>query len=127
MGIVPAEYNKADSPGGGKYLKGSDFEGGVVVEVIGFEKVRSNKPEFGATETDSLVKNNILGVGEVFRYTFKQVLMSDFGEMDSEKVFDSKSAVFFNSFRKVNPDKGTKLSIKRSGTGKQTRYEIIKV
>jgi len=99
-----------------QFLKGSDFEEGLKLEIVSVEKIKASKSKYGANELDYLYKSKILEKGETFRYTF---LLN--GE---EKIFDSKSAVFFIAFKNVNPETGDKVHIQREGEGIDTRYEI---
>lgn len=128
MSVVPQEYSAVDG-GSGRFIKGSDFatENGMNLEVVSFEKQISNRAEFGAQPTDSLVKNGLLKEGEVFTYNFREKVNNDFGMGGSDKVFTSKSAVFFFSFRDAAPEVGDILNIKRTGSGKNTKYFINKV
>lgn len=99
-----------------KYLSGTDFEGdGLKLEVVVMEKIKANEG-YGANEADYLFKQGLLGKGETFRYTF----LLD-GE---EKFYDTKSAVFFISMKNLDPSPKTKIIIKRSGKGKETKYDV---
>lgn len=128
MQVIPAEYNEV---GGGSnvYLKGEHFatDAGLTLKVVSFEKKLANNAAFGAQENDTLVKRKVLKEGEVFVYNFKEIANNDFGMDGSDKIFTSKSAVFFFSFRDAKPEVGDILQIKRVGSGKNTKYFISKI
>jgi FKBP-type peptidyl-prolyl cis-trans isomerase 2 len=128
MGIFEG-YKNVSGGGAGRFLKGEDFTNGITLKVVSFEKVMANKPEFGAQLTDSLVKKEILKVGETFNYNFTQEIEDEdgFGKVTKDKVFNSKSAVFFFAFKDADPEVGDNVFIKRTGMGKTTKYEIKKV
>lgn len=100
---------------GSKFLKGSDFDSGLDVEVVSMSKITPSNSDFGVKNIygagGSLVKQNwfvkegILEEGQTFAYTFNVD-----GE---EKVYDNSSLSFYFAFTKKNPKVGDKLNIKR--------------
>lgn len=116
MGILK-EYG-GDAPAT-KYIRGEEFEKGLELKVVDAEIVAAN-PGFGATEADYLFKQNILKEGETFRYTFLQ----DTDEGEVERIYDSKSAVFFISMKNLDPQEGVEIIIKRTGERQDTKYDI---
>lgn len=115
MGILP-EGMKSASPN--VFLKGVDFENeGQNLEVVGFEVITPKDAQYGAQEGNWLVEEGKLKVGESFKYSFKNME----GE---EKVFETTSPGFFIGFSKCDPNAGDKVSIKRDGKLKKTRYTI---
>lgn len=106
-----------------KFLKGDMFEGeGLKLVITGFEVVDSNNPDFGAQETNWLVKDGKLKVGQTIKYSF--VTNDDLAE---EKIFETTSPGFYIAFNGVDPKKNDILHIKREGKAAKTRYSINKV
>src|SRR3990167_9249004 len=120
--IFPDDVREAADKIGGDWLKGADFEGGLTLQVTKpMERIKSNNSQYGATDVDFLVKNEILEEGETFRYTFRT---SD----GSEKKFDSKSAPFFLGFKQCEElGVGDWISVTRTGKTDKTRYSVVKV
>lgn len=102
-----------------KYIKGEDYEKGLTLKVVGAEIIEANKG-FGATPADYLFSQNILKEGETFRYTFLQ----DTDEGEVERIYDSKSAVFFISMKNLDPQEGQVIKITRTGERQDTKYDI---
>lgn len=121
--IFPQDVRDAAEKIGGDWLKGADFDGtGVVLQFARtMEKMRSNNPQYGATEEDFLVKNDLLDEGETFRYTFATA-------DGSEKKYDSKSAPFFLGIKQCEDlGVGDWVRITRTGKTDKTRYTVEKV
>ena len=97
------------------YLKSEEFKNGITLEVVGVEKVEANEG-YGGTQEDWLVKESILKEGQSFKYTFLKE--------EKEKIYETKSAVFFISFRNLDPEAGQKIIIKKDGRGRDTKYDI---
>ncbi len=123
MSIFPPEIEEAASKLGGEFVKGSEFEGdGLTLQLVkAMEVVKSNNPKYGATETDFLVKNDILEEGETLRFTFKD-------SEGKERTFDTKSAPFFIAVKQVEElGVGDWIHITRTGKTNETRYQAEKV
>lgn len=121
--IFPSDVREAANKMGSDWWKGADFEGeGVVVQVVKpMEVVKSNNPKYGAQDTDFLVKQEILEVGETLRFTLK-------GTDGVEKQFDTKSAPFFIGFKQCEElGVGDWVKISREGKTTDTRYTVEKV
>jgi hypothetical protein len=117
---MPADVKEASDKITSNWLKGADFEGnGLVLKVTKpLEKVSS---QYGAEEGDYLVKNEILGVGESFRYTFED-------EAGMERKIDSSSTPFFIGFKQCEElGIGDWVRITRTGKTDKTRYTVEKV
>lgn len=102
------------------WLKGSDFEGqGLILQLMKpLEKVSS---QYGAEEDDYLVENNILEVGQSFRYTFKDAT-------GKERKIDTCSTPFFIAFKQIEElGVGDWVHITRTGKTDKTRYTAVKV
>src|SRR5665213_2410504 len=117
MNFFPDDVKEAADKIGGDWLKGSDFDGGLVLQVSKpMEKIKSNNPMYGAQEDDFLVKQDILEEGETLRYTFTT-------PEGAEKKFDSKSAPFFLGFKQCEElGVGDWVNITRTGKTDKTRY-----
>lgn len=114
--------NREGSSSNLKFLKGDDFEKGVELKVVGMEKIKANEG-FGATIADYLCKEGIIEEGETFRYRFTQETEGE----DIEKIYDTKSAVFFISMKECDPDNGDVVKITRTGKLRDTKYNIKKI
>lgn len=121
--FIPDDVKEAANKMGSDWIKGEEFDGeGLTLQVVQqLEKVRSNNPKYGAQETDFLVKNDILEVGESFRFVFKTA-------DGTERKFDTKSSPFFIAFKQCE-DLGVDDWVKITRTGKttETRYIAEKV
>jgi hypothetical protein len=127
MGVIPKIYKEQNTAGGGEFLKASNFEGnGMTLEVKDFKVIRAKNADFGANSNDYLMTSGMLKEGETIRYTFRTMPDKD-GFDGSDKTFDSKSVGFYISFSQLDPEKGDKIHIAKTGTGKNTRYDISKV
>lgn len=117
--FFPADVQEASSKITSNWLKGSDFEGGLVLQVAkSMEKVKSL---YGAEEDDYLVEKEILAVGESFRYTFTDTA-------GAERKIDSSSTPFFIGFKQVEElGVGDWIKITRTGKTDKTRYTVEKV
>lgn len=123
MSIFPEDVQEAADKIGGNWIKAAEFEGdGLVLQLIKpLEKVKSTNPKYGAEEKDFLVKNEILEVGETFRYTFKTT-------EGTERQIDSKSTPMFIGFKQVEElGVGDWIKIVRTGKTDQTRFTVEKV
>lgn len=121
--IFPSDVREAADKMGSDWYKGADFDGeGQIVQVVKpMEVVKSNNPKYGAQETDFLVKQEILEVGETLRFVFK-------GTDGKEKQFDTKSAPFFIGFKQCEElGVGDWVKISREGKTTDTRYSVEKV
>lgn len=121
--IMPLDVREAANKIGNDWIKGEEFEGeGLVLQVVKpLEKIRSQNPKYGAQETDFLVRNEILDVGETFRFTF---LTTD----GTERKIDTKSSPFFIGFKQCEElGVGDWVKITRIGKTTETRYEVVKV
>jgi hypothetical protein len=115
MGGVMDKYNDG-APS--NFIKSSEFEGkGLILKVVGVEPIKANNPDYGATDKDWLCQKEILNEGETFRYTFLD-------ESGQERIYNTKSAVFFISFKNLNPEVDSRIIIKRIGKGRETEYHI---
>ena len=118
--IFPADVKEAASKLSSDWLKGADFDGeGQVLKISKpMEKVKSL---YGAEEDDYLVKNDVLAVGESFRYTFEDA-------SGKERKIDSCSTPFFIGFKQCE-ELGLNdwVLIKRTGKTDKTRYSVEKV
>lgn len=123
MGIVPDELLM---PKGG-YIKAEEFKKGKALEVVSFGVITANDKDYGANDKDYLFTEGKLKEGETFKYVFKEVQLDEDDDdfnFDEERVLESKSVAFFIPFSELNPEKGDKLWIKRTGEGKKTRYSV---
>lgn len=118
--FFPKDVQEASSKITNDWLKGADFDGkGMVLKVVKpMEKVKSM---YGAEENDYLVKNEILAIGESFRYTFED-------REGKERKIDSNSTPFFIGFKQCEElGVGDWVCITRTGKTDKTRYEVVKV
>lgn len=118
--FFPKDVEEASNKITSDWLKGADFDGnGLVLKVARpMEKVKS---QYGAEEKDYLVKQEILGVGESFRYTFEDA-------EGKERKIDSCSTPFFIGFKQCEElGVGDWVLIKRTGKTDKTRYTVEKV
>lgn len=118
--MFPEDVREAASKISSDWLKGSNFDGeGLVLKVVKpMEKVKS---QYGAEEDDYLVKNEILAVGESFRYTFEDT-------EGKERKIDSSSTPFFIGFKQCEDlGVGDWCRITRTGKTDKTRYTVEKV
>lgn len=117
--FMPADVKEASDKITSNWLKGADFEAGLVLKISKpMEKVKSM---YGAEEDDYLVKNEILAVGESFRYTFEDAT----GE---ERKIDSSSTPFFIAFKQCEElGVGDWVRVTRTGKTDKTRYAVEKV
>ena len=92
---------------------------GKRVKIVKVDVVRANSPMFGAAPIDSLYKNGILKEGETIRYKF---ITSE----GVEKNFETKSVCFYWAIRNANLRPDDIFIINRTGSGKTTKYSIIK-
>src|SRR5487761_2293984 len=92
--IFPEDVREASDKIGGDWIKGAEFDGdGLTLQLIQpVEKMRASNPKYGAEEKDFLVKNEILEVGDTFRYIFKTAEGTD-------RKIDSTSSPFFIAFK----------------------------
>lgn len=119
--IWPPEVEEAASKVGGKWIKASEFEGkGLTLTIVRVEKVKANNPKYGAEEKDYLVKNEILEVGETFKYVFQD-------EAGEEREHDSASTPMFIGFKQADIEAGDTVTIRREGKADKTRYFVEKV
>lgn len=120
--FMPDDVKEASDKIGGDWIKASEFEGGLVLQVAKpMEKVRAGNPKYGAQEADWLVKNEILEVGETFRFTFNST-------EGLERKIDTKSTPFFIAFKNCE-ELGIDdwIQITRTGKTDETRYTVEKV
>lgn len=98
-----------------QFLKAKDFEGGLEAQFVGMEKEVANNPKFGAGTDDYLLKEGMLGKGELFTYKFIT--------SQGEKTYSTKSASFFIGMKNADPEIDDVLIITKTGEGFDTRYE----
>lgn len=121
MSIFPPEVVASASQVGGKWIKASEFEGeGLTLKIKKVEKVRANNPKYGAEEKDYLVKNEILEVGETFKYLFEDA-------EGNEREHDSASTPMFIGFQQAELEGGEWVKIRREGKMDKTRYFVEKI
>lgn len=123
MDIFPDEVREAANQIGGEFIKGAEFDGdGLVLQVSkAMEKIKASNPKYGAEEKDFLVKQEILEVGETFRFYFKTP------EGDERKI-DTKSSPFFIGFKQCEElGVGDWIRVTRTGKTDKTRYTVEKV
>lgn len=121
--IFPPDVRDAADKLGGDWIKAEEFEDeGLVLQFAKpMEKVTSKNPQYGATEDDFLVKNNILVEGQTFRYTFNQA-------DGKQRQIDSKSSPLFLGFKMCEElGVGDWVHVKRTGKASNTRYAVVKV
>ena len=120
--IMPADLREAANSIGGDFIKAAEFEGGLIVQVSKpMEKITASNPKYGAEEDDFLVKQEILDVGQTFRYYFK---MPD----GKERKIDSASSPFFIVIKQCDElGVGDWVKITRTGKTDKTRYTVEKV
>lgn len=123
--IFPDDVKEAADKIGGDWIKAGEFEGnGLVLKIAKpMEKVRATNPKYGAQEADYLVKNELLEVGETFRFTFETA-------DGSERKIDTKSTPFFIAFKQCADKEvgvGDWVLIQRTGKTDETRYTVEKV
>lgn len=120
--FFPEDVMEASEKIGGGWLKGSDFDGeGQELQLAKpLEKVAPSNPKYGADKDNFLVKNELLEVGQTFRYSFKS-------KDGLEKQFDSTSTPFFVAFKQCEGLAiGDWVIIKRTGKTTETRYTVEK-
>lgn len=117
MSIFPKDVQDKANAMGGMWLKGSDFENGLTVQIKSVEKVSS---KYGATEDSKMVEKGILEEGETFRYVF-------FDSEGHERKMDSNSMPFFIGMQNAEINIEDWLKITREGKGEKTRYYVEKV
>src|SRR3990167_4831149 len=121
--IFPKEVRAAAEKLGSDWIKGSDFENDGLILQVGkpMEVVAANNPKYGATETDFLVKQEIIEEGQTLRFHF-------IGTDGVERKFDTKSAPFFIGFKQCEDlGVGDWVKIVRTGKTDKTRYSVEKV
>lgn len=120
MSVFSSDVQEALNNAGGAWVKASEFEGGLTLQVIKVEKVRPNNPKYGADDKNYLVKEEILDEGETFRYHFKDA-------EGNERQHDSSSAPMCIGFQQANVEPEDWVKITRTGKTDKTRYEVVKV
>jgi hypothetical protein len=121
--IFPDDVKEAADKIGGDWIKGEEFDGeGLVLQFAKpIEKIKASNPKYGAEEKDWLVKQELLEVGESFRYTF----VTPEGQ---ERKVDSKSSPFFIGIKQCEElGVGDWVRITRTGKTDKTRYTVEKV
>lgn len=120
--MFPPDIKEAADKIGSDWIKAVEFEGdGLILQVSApLEKVKANNPKYGAKDTEWVVKNDLLEVGETFRYSF-------IDGSGTKRRFDSKSAPFFLGFKQCDElGVGDWVHIKRTGKTDETRYFVVK-
>jgi hypothetical protein len=120
MGYFSENYEKAEAPSLEErdYLKAEDFAGvGITVTFKEMKAVKADNADYGVNEVDWLFKSEKLKKGETFEYTFVC-------EDGKERVFPSKSSIFFISMANADPQLDDKVHIKREGEKRETKYFI---
>ncbi len=120
--IFPKDVREAADKIESEWITPSEFEKGLTLQLIKpLEAVKASNPKYGAKDDDYLVKNNVLGVGEQFRYTFKT-------KNGNERHIDSKSPPLFIAFKQCEDlGVGDWVLISRTGETTETRYTVEKV
>lgn len=121
--IFPEDVREAADSMGGEFIKGAEFDGdGLTLQFSQpMEKLKASNPKYGAEEKDFLVKQEILEVGETFRYHFKTA-------DGSERKIDSKSSPLFIGIKQCEDlGVGDWVKITRTGKTDKTRYVVEKV
>ena len=120
--IFSPEVREAADKIESEWITPAEFEKGLVLQIVKpLEKIASINPKYGAEDDDYLVKNNVLDVGETFRFVFKT-------EKGNERKIDTKSSPFFIAFKQCeNIEVGDWVKITRSGKTTETRYTVEKV
>lgn len=124
---VATAYKSEESDGGGVFLKGSSFDEGLTLTVVGMDKFTPANAEYGVkntygpggvvTKENWLVKKGILKEGESFKYRFIQDGIN--------KEFDNHSLAFYFAFTNVNPEATDTVFIKRTMKSKtDVEWEI---
>lgn len=120
MSVFSNEVAEALSKTGGKFIKAAEFEKGLTLQIVKVEKIKAMNQKYGAEEKDYLVKEEILGVGETFKYVFKDA-------EGNEREHDSASAPMCIGFQQAQVEPGDWVKITRTGKTDETRYSIEKV
>ena len=118
--MFPKEVREKASKIGGDFIKAAEFEGeGLTLQVAKpMEKIAS---QYGAEEGDFLVNNEILEVGQTFRYSFNTA-------DGQERKLDSNSTPLFIGFKQCEDlGVGDWVKITRTGKTDKTRYAVEKV
>ncbi|MFA5937603.1 MAG: hypothetical protein WC822_07035 [Candidatus Paceibacterota bacterium] len=123
MDIFPDDIKDATAKIGNDWIKGAEFDGnGLVLQFAKpLEKITPTNPKYGAEDTDFLVKNEILEVGQTLRYSFTT-------PDGTERKFDSASTPFFIGIKQCEElGVGDWVHIVRTGKTDKTRYTVTKV
>ena len=116
MSIFPPEVSEKMKSS--DWWSGEDFEGeGQVVQVVSVEPVAS---AYGAAEDSYWVEQDILQVGQTFRYTLKDA-------EGVEKKWDSTSRPLAIGLQQAEVEANDWIKLQRAGKGKDTRYTATKV
>lgn len=118
MSIFSTEIAEKMSNSSSDWLSGKDFEGqGLVLQIISVSPIAS---AYGVEEDDYYVQQEILKPGETFRYTFKDT-------DGNEKKWDTHSRPLAIGFQQSEAESNDWVRVSRTGSGKQTRYQVEKV
>lgn len=125
MDIFPEDVKKASDKIESEWISAKEFDGGIILQLVKpLEKIKSPNPKYGAKADNFLVKNEILEVGETFRYIFKTA-------NGSERKLDTNSSPFFIAFKQCVSESefgvGDWAQIERTGETTETRYTVEKV
>jgi hypothetical protein len=124
--IFPEDVKTASDLIESDWISAKEFDGeGLVLQMDKpLEKVVAQNPKYGAKADNFLVKNNILAVGETFRYYFKST-------KGNERKIDTNSSPFFIAFKQAQAEEDFSVGdwgkITRTGETSETRYEVIKI
>lgn len=120
--IFPKDVREAADKIENEWITPSEFEKGLTLQLIKpLEAVKANNPKYGTDEKDYLYKNNLLGLGEQFRYVFKTI-------NGNERRIDSKSPPLFIGFKQCEEcGVGDWLLITRTGQTTETRFTVEKL
>jgi len=120
--IFPKDVREAADKIESEWITPSEFEKGLTLQLIKpLEAVKASNPKYGTDEKDYLYKNNLLGLGEQFRYVFKT-------PNGNERRIDSKSPPLFIGFKQCEEcGVGDWLLITRTGQTTETRFTVEKV
>lgn len=117
MSIFPPEMSEKMNQGTGEFIKASEFENGLTLQIVKVEAVASR---FGAEEGDYFVETGVLKEGETLRYFFN-------APDGKERKLDSNSRPLSIAFEQAEIENNDWVYIKRTGKGENTRYTVTKV
>ena len=97
----------------GKYLSSKDFsQGGMTLKIMAVGVVSESDPKYGAQKD-----GRGLLQGQTWMYTFQN-------ELGNEIYFKSVSVRLAGAMARLNPEPETMVSVKREGTGIDTKWYV---